>query len=248
MEKIIFSNEVIYDGNVQIIGSNLIRITFTNSKPAKKVLTDGFKLLNEHNLFVQRDCSDYTTVYRMPETDPLIVEFSNDGSVWVEPIPPEPEPEPEPYVPTFEEVRSEKIAELSSICNQIITGGVVVNDESFSYITEDQINIKELFDTVTVTGLPISYHANGKSCRDFSAQEIVNIYIQLMTQKFASETYFNQTKHYLLSLEENEANRELISTYAYGTELTGEYLENYNNCMQTLQNQIEVIIGKLSEE
>ena len=53
------------------------------------------------------DFSDYTTIYRVLDKE---VQYSNDGSVWVEPEPqpepPEPTPvppEPVPYEPSLEE-------------------------------------------------------------------------------------------------------------------------------------------------
>lgn len=50
---------------------------------------------------------EYETVYLQ---EGQTVYLSNDGSVYVPPVPPEPVPEPEPYVPTLEEVKAVKKA------------------------------------------------------------------------------------------------------------------------------------------
>ena len=56
---------------------------------------------------------NYTTVYKVIDSN--TIQYSNDGSIWVEP---EPIPEPEPYIPTEEELaeiaRQEKIAQIQS--------------------------------------------------------------------------------------------------------------------------------------
>lgn len=146
------------------------------------------------------------------------------------------------YVPPYEEILNRKISELSSTCENMIISGVTINNEHFSYGDKDQMNIKELFDTVSVTRLPIGYHADGKACREFSAFEVVNLYVQQVVNKYSNETYFNQARDYLNSLEKSDENKDYVSSYTYGTALTGEYLQNYNNIMALYQAQIDAIL------
>lgn len=67
-----------------------------------------------------REFIGFSTIYKQSGTEII---FSNDGSVYVEPIIPEPVPEPEPYVPTEEELaeqsRQLKISELISKINEL---------------------------------------------------------------------------------------------------------------------------------
>lgn len=146
------------------------------------------------------------------------------------------------YVPPYEEILNQKISDLSAACENMIIAGVTIGDEHFSYGEKDQMNIKELFDTVSVTGLPIGYHADGKACREFSAREIVNLYVQQVVNKYSNETYFNQTRDYLKSLDNCDENKVYVTNYTYGTVLTGEYLQNYNNMMALYQTQINAIL------
>jgi hypothetical protein len=74
--------------------------------------TSGFTFYLDNDMAVG-DYKAYTTLYRT--IGEQVYQYSNDGSIYVEP---EPIPEPEPYVPTVEELaeiaRQEKIANIQS--------------------------------------------------------------------------------------------------------------------------------------
>lgn len=187
---------------------------------------------------------DYNTVYKIEEN---IVILSNDGSVYVEPEPlPDPEPtEPFPeYKPTLEEVKLQKINELNTICNQMIVNGIDIEfngqTEHFTYKIEDQNNIKNAFDLARLTGLDIPYHQNEGSCKLYTAEQIINLYISEQTNLTHHQTYFNQMKMYINTLEE----KDVVKAIQYGDELTGTYLEAYNAVMQ----QASVVINTLLEK
>lgn len=243
MEKIRFlNNQNIYDGDVSVRG-NVIAIKFFNTLPPKNTLTNGFELLNENNGFVQGNYTAYTTVYRTYEDNTMLIELSCDGSVYVPPVIPDPEPEPEPYVPTYEEVLNNKINELSSICQYTIESGLDIDGLHYSYTEKDQINLNDIVSTVKLTGLPLGYHADGQNCTEYSAEELINIYVQLAMNKYCQQTYFNQSREYLKSLEESDENKEILESYTYGTPLTGVYLEKYNNMVALYNAQIQAIVG-----
>ena len=75
-------------------------------------ITSGFTFYLDNDTAVGH-YENYTTVYKVIDSN--TIQYSNDGSIWVEP---EPIPEPEPYVPTEEELaeiaRQEKIAQIQS--------------------------------------------------------------------------------------------------------------------------------------
>lgn len=243
MEKIRFSNnQNIYDGEVSVRG-NVIAIRFSNTLPPQSTLTNGFELLNENNGFVQGNYKAYTTIYRTYEDNTMLIELSCDGSVYVPPVIPDPEPEPEPYVPTYEEVLNSKISELSSICQYTIESGLDIDGLHYSYTEKDQINLNDIVSTVKLTGLPLGYHADGQNCTAYSAEELISIYVQLAMNKYCQQTYFNQSREYLKSLDESDANREIIKSYTYGTPLTGVYLEKYNNMIALYNAQIQAMVN-----
>lgn len=240
MEKIRFlNNQNIYDGEVFVRG-NVIAIKFSDTLPPQNTLTNGFELLNENNGFVQGNYTAYTTVYRTYEDNTMLIELSCDGSIYTPPVIIEPE-EPEPYVPTYEEVLNNKINELSYICQYTIESGMNIDGLHYSYTEKDQINLNDIVSTVKLTGLPLGYHADGQNCTEYSAEELINIYVQLAMNKYCQQTYFNQSREYLKSLEESDINKEIVDTYTYGEPLTGIYLETYNNMVSLYNNQIQTL-------
>ena len=242
MEKIRFLNDQnVYDGEVSVRG-NVMAIKFIDTLPPQNLLTSGFELLNENNGIVQGTCTAYTTIYRTFEDNDMLIEFSDDGSIYIPPALPDPEPEPEPYVPTYEEILNNKITELSSTCQYMIESGLEINGLHYSYTEKDQINLNDIVSTVKMTGLPLGYHADGQNCTEYTAEELINIYVQLAMNKYCQQTYFNQSREYLKSLEESDENKLVIESYTYGTLLTGIYLETYNKMVDLYNAQIQKIL------
>lgn len=243
MEKIRFlNNQNIYDCEVSVRG-NVVAIKFSDTLPPKGTLTTGFELLNENNGFVQGNYTAYTTIYRTYEDNTMLIELSNDGSVYVPPVIPDPVPDPEPYIPTYKEILNNKISELSHMCQCTIEAGLTINDLHYSYTEKDQINLGDIVNTVKITGLPLGYHADGQNCTEYSAEDLINIYIQLAMNKYCQQTYFNQSREYLKSLEESDSNKEIVELYTYGTPLTGTYLANYNNMVALYNAQIQAMVN-----
>ncbi len=241
MEKIRFLNDQnVYDGEVSVRG-NVIALKFTGTLPSTNVLTNGFELLNENNGIVQGIYTTYTTVYRTHEDDNMLIELSNDGSIYIPPV--IPVSEPEPYVPTYNDVLDAKIMELSSACQQMIEAGLEINGLHYSYTEKDQINLNDIVSTVKLTGLPLGYHADNQNCTEYTAEELINIYIQLAMNKYCQQTYFNQAREYLRSLKESDKNRKIIESYTYGTSLTGSHLATYNTMVALYEAQIQAIMA-----
>ena len=147
------------------------------------------------------------------------------------------------YTQTLDEVKTEKINELSAICKNKIESGVTIQidgvDETFSYGIEsgDQGNIDDIFSLAISTNLPQPYHCNGGSCKLYTVQQISELYVAVKVLKAKETTYFNQMKQYINSLE----NADTIKAIAYGDELTGICLENYNTMMEQSQAIIQAL-------
>ena len=252
-DKIKFINEEenIIDAYLYCLANNLVQIKFDeNERPSDKILLSGFEVLNENTLKNQSSdyYHNYKTIYR--EIDENTIILSNDESIYYEG-----DSEGgyvdidsdstliEGYVPTLEESKEIKINALSKICNQSIVNGVDVNIdgeiEHFSYKDEDQVNIKEIFDLAMQTQVPLYYHADGKSCKKYTVEQIVNIYATNATNKMHHITYFNQLKLYVESLE----SKDEVNVVEYGDELTGDYLATYNEAMAQAKLGMETLLG-----
>lgn len=244
MSKIIFlaDKSITYEVSFAQIGEHQVRLVFEDTKPSDKIILSGFNLVNEHNGYIQTIRTGYTSIYRTYDDNPLMIELCDDGIEYVEPdqvvI-----PDHIPYKPTYNEILNNKINELSSECQIAIESGLTINDLHYSYTEKDQINLNDIVSTVKLTGLPLGYHADGQNCTEYSAEELMNIYIQLAMNKYCQQTYFNQSREYLKSLEESDLNKEIVESYTYGTSLTGIYLETYNNMVALYNAQIQAMLS-----
>lgn len=139
-----------------------------------------------------------------------------------------------------------KLEEISRSCRETINNGAQVQlsdgtSKQFSYALEDQSNISEMFTAIMVGATSYPYHADGEDCVIYSAQDIITIYSTLTALKTVQTTYHNQLKKYVESLGDAQE----IASVKYGQELTGEYLERYNELVNVANQQMEIILGKL---
>lgn len=153
-----------------------------------------------------------------------------------------------PKEDTLIEALSLKLAEISTACNTAINNGTQIQlsdstSKQFSYTLEDQSNISEMFTAIMVGATSYPYHADGEDCVVYGAQDIIAIYSTLTGFKTAQTTYHNQLKAYVQSLD----NAQDVMAVQYGQELIGEYLEKYNQLMAVAQEQMEIILSKLTQ-
>lgn len=234
MQKIKFlKDDSIHDATLKLTSNRMVCIFNNYSEITDDLISGGFIELNEHNDIIQGNYEDYKYIYKKEDDNSTIILTTVQDDVYVEPeIPSVSDSDIIEYVPTIDDIKKQKINELSNTCNANITNGVSVqigdNSEHFSYKDEDQVNIKELFDLAIQTQVPLYYHADGLSCKLYTVEQIVDIYTSNAINKMHHITYFNQLKLYVESLSEIDD----IKAVNYGDELTGKYLETYNEAMQ----------------
>ena len=251
-QEIQLANDEKYDfHHVQIIG-NIIEIQFGSDVDVSSLLEDMsifnlIQIIKGGILF--NTYENFTTLYNK-DLDNNTIYLSCDGSVYdpetSSTIWPEPMPEPEIPEPTLEEVKAQKIAELSAICNQNIIHGVTMEVDGeqklFSYKTEDQSNLLNAVQLAIATQMSMPYHADGCDCRLFSPEEITQLYVLEMTNLTHNQTYTNQLKMYINTLDDKLA----VEAVLYGNELTGKYLETYNMIMEQSKLVIQKFLESLS--
>lgn len=244
MQKIKFikSNSE-YNVSLKIQNNRIICIFKNEADALSAPLTEGFVEINEHNGLIQSNHEKYKYIYKDENDGVTFILTDDENDIYVEPEIPEEIPI-EPYIPTLEEVKSSKVNKMSTICNQSVVGGVDVEIdgviEHFSYKDEDQINIKELFDLVCQTNVPMYYHADNSSCKEYSVEQIITIYSTASQNKNHHTTYFNQLKMYINTLKTEEE----VESVEYGQDLIGEYLETYNASMTQAQLVLETMLAK----
>lgn len=124
--------------------------------------------------------------------------------------------EDEPDDRTLEEIRADKLVELSAACNAAITAGMDVETtqgtEHFALQETDQINLTTALSAVQAGASGYPYHADGQLCRMFTAAEIEAIAAASVRHKMYHTTLCN---HLLTWARRAETAEELSGiTYA----------------------------------
>ncbi len=154
-----------------------------------------------------------------------------------------PKPEPEPI--DIEKLKQSKIISLSATCEQTIYAGLELElsegTERFEYKDKDRENIETMFNAIVLGAEKYPYQSEDGKCRVFTKQDIITLYSSLSSLKTSQLTYYHQLKDLVNTLETAEE----INAVTYGQELTGEYLEHYNEMMAVAQEQMQLVLSKV---
>ena len=155
------------------------------------------------------------------------------------------------YVPTEEELLSQleimkqdKISELSSACESAIYRGVDINEKHYSYTLQDQSNLENAINISSQTGLDVPYHADGEACALYSLTQLQEIYVAEQVNLTKNQTYFNQIKQYILDTFTDINMIDELQGIVYGQELTGTYLDSYNNIIDQSTLIVQTFLGE----
>lgn len=133
------------------------------------------------------------------------------------------------YIPTLSELKTQKISEMSIICNKTITDGFDVTlstgTEHFSLKTEDQLNLfgKQAQISQDVSNFNenkgYEYHQDGELCKYYSLPDMLKIIETAMAYKSYHTTYCNS----LFRWVEQMATKEDVNAVYYGIEIPEAY-------------------------
>ena len=126
--------------------------------------------------------------------------------------------EEEPDDRPLDEIRADKLEELSASCNAAITAGMDVETtqgtEHFSLQETDQINLTTALSAVQSGAVGYPYHADGQLCRLFTAAEIQAIAAASVKHKLYHTTLCN----HLLTWARRAETREELSGITYAAD------------------------------
>lgn len=109
---------------------------------------------------------------------------------------------------TLDEIRADKLAELSASCNEAITAGMDVETtqgtEHFSLQETDQINLTTALSAIQNGSTGYPYHADGQLCRLFSAKEIQDIAEASIKHKLYHTTLCNHLMTWVRRIEDKK--------------------------------------------
>lgn len=138
-------------------------------------------------------------------------------------------------------IRQEKIQQMSEECSKTIQKGVQYNGKIYSLTSNDQINIDSMFNAVLAGAKEYPYHADGESCCNMKAEDILNLYVLYKKTVTYYTTYYNQLKMYIDTLTDKKD----VEKVFFGQELTGVFQEQLEDMMISADAQMQNIIAKL---
>lgn len=210
-----------YPISFENISRNIVQIT--GDFPIKN---SGF-MLSREGKEENGDYSAYTTIYREVEGG---VQFSNDGSIYVPPVP------PEPYIPTLEEIKTQKIAEINNVQQATIQNGIDVTlsdgtTEHFSLTDRNRMYLLALSENVKQGNDKIPWYDADGNCRYYSSMDMY--LISDAAKKFSTyhETYLHSLVKYIESLEDKESVEAVYYGMYVPTDYQSEVLIDYYNEM-----------------
>ena len=144
-----------------------------------------------------------------PEREEYIKGIAYNGEYTIEDV-----PDDRP----LDEIRTDKLAELSASCNAAITAGMDVETtqgtEHFSLQETDQINLTTALSAVQSGAAGYPYHADGQLCRLFTETEIQAIAAASVRHKLYHTTLCN----HLLTWARRAETREELSGITYASD------------------------------
>lgn len=139
-------------------------------------------------------------------------------------------------------LKSQKLFQLSSTCQSLITKGIDIGEDHFSLTPADQTNILSFASDAQLSLIlnnqtsPIMYHADGKECREFSTSEILTLAAMAKSFIKLHTTYYNFLKQQVLSKTTNED----IIAVQYGQELESPFKEKFEAAASDVIDKFEI--------
>ena len=219
----------------------------TNNIVTVKFGTDVIENKNGFDLFLDKECTidiggtfyqKFTTIYRNDSVTKKYngYQLSNDGSVYVEP---EISPNPKPYNPTLDEVKESKKAEIKMKVQNEILSDVMIASYAFGYNESDMIAIRNAYEDSISSGMSVILKDSTGQTRELNEEEITDLYKRQEIKRLEKESYAQCLLDYIDGLTSKEA----VNSVEYGDELTGKYLEKYNEKVSNTQSYIEKVIS-----
>lgn len=232
--------------NLKYIGEkNSYEISFKKVNEHIVQLTGDFPVKSKGFVIYRDDMEDdlwdyknFKTIYRQTEEEG-IVQFSDDGSVYVEPVIPEPV-ESEPYVPTLDEVKAVKKQEIALMYQVVKVSGIdiklstgtqhfTLSDEDVTFLMGKQIELS--------TGVSeVAYQDSDNHCIILSSEDMQTIITAALAFVDVQTTYRNNLYEWVDACE----NEEEVAAVTYGVDIPAEYQnEVYKRKLELIANAKE---------
>ena len=146
-----------------------------------------------------------------------------------------------------EELRTEKLKEVSNSCEKTICAGIDVTlidgtQEHFSLETSDQTNIDGVFNAVVMGATEYPYHADGEPCKMYSAADIITLYVNTKSFITKQTTYNNSLRQWI----KRETDKDTLKAIKYGDTLPDDLAAEMTDILTKANAQVQAIVSKLT--
>lgn len=140
----------------------------------------------------------------------------------------------------LEQVKRIKVEWLRNTCSMLINDGIDFNGEHYSLSEHDQINLSNLSTTAMIAPqTPLFYHADGKLCRQYTPEEILQLSQIGIAWISWHTTYNNFAKAYINTLTTEEE----VKLFRYGMQFSPDFQSQFDDIVRnfpiTFDQQIE---------
>lgn len=163
---------------------------------------------------------EYTTLYRQVEGG---LQFSDNGSIYVEPTLPDPVPE-KPYIPTLEEVKAAKKQEIYATYNVDVVAGVDVElstgTQRFPLTAEDrEFLFGKQIELSGSNAETVSYQDSNNHCITLPREDMQKI----ITAAFAYVNFKTTYRNNLYEWVDGCITKEDVEQIVYGMDIPEEH-------------------------
>ena len=138
------------------------------------------------------------------------------------------------------EAKKQKKAFISATCHAVIESGIYVGDDHYSLDATDQMNLSKLAtQAAMMPEMPLFYHADGKLCRQYTPQEI----LQISQIGVAWVTYHTTYNNFAIAYIESLNDFDKIKNFKYGSPIDDPDLnQQMQRIIETTQIHFETTI------
>ena len=130
-----------------------------------------------------------------------------------------------PLQEKIDSVKMSKLNEFKIVCCEKFENGITIGEDSYSLTQEDQINIQSLYINALNNKFPLLYHANGKVMREYTKEEIIELYNKMEEFKNRNLLLYNYLKATINECDE----AEYVNSMEYNeSSLSEKYKELFN--------------------
>lgn len=174
------------------------KIVYQRQIPAETTILPNGETIVTHEAYLQIEKLGFTDSNKETQIAEAL-KYSYNGEYTIE---------EEPDARPLDEIRADKLAEISASCNDAITAGMDVETtqgvEHFSLQETDQINLTTALSAIQNGSTGYPYHADGQLCRLFSAKEIQDIAEASIKHKLYHTTLCNHLMAWVRRVEDKK--------------------------------------------